>query len=290
MKPALPPRALWVWGESRDLLRGASGAGGRDGETNAQRTFFAFLAAPHGRPDRAITTLYLGGIPLSALAPAAAGPVRGFLTVAHRHGLSVDFLCGDPGWARERQHDNALAYLRAVLAYNRSAPAGGRFNGFQYDVEPYLLKEWPAPILRRDFLRLLDRARAEIEAAATTSGPKLVFGAAIPAWFDQEPFGFLDRAVLDRVDYLALMDYVHAADPLIARAENEIAYAGKVGKRVVIGVETQRLTTEPTATFFAEGDAAMERALSAAARRYQSARGFGGFAVHHLGSYRTFTP
>lgn len=285
-KPTSPPRALWIWGESRALLQKGER---KSGETGAQRAFFEFLAAPHGRADRAITILYLGGIRREALASPAVQQIRDFLTAAHRRGLSVEFLCGDTSWAHAAHHEEALAYLHAVLAYNRTAPTAARFDGFQYDVEPYLLKEWPTPSLRRDFLHLFDRARAEAYAG-TRGHPRLLLGAAIPAWFDQEQFGWLDRAVLDRLDYLALMDYVNNAEALIERAVNEIAYATRTGKRVVIGVETQLLKDEPQATFFAEGNAAMERALSAAARRFASSRGFGGFAIHYLDSYRTFKP
>jgi hypothetical protein len=290
--PATPPRALWIWGESRELLKGG-GSGETGTETAAQRAFFRFIAAPHGRADRAITTLYLGGIRREALSsPAGVAEVRGFLTACHRRGLNVEFLCGDSSWARAERHDDALGHLRAVLAYNRAAGAAARFDGFQYDVEPYLLKEWPAPGLRRDFLRLFERAKAEAAEGAPRGASRLVLGAALPFWFDQEKFGRLDRAVLDRLDYVALMDYVNNPTALIERAANEIAYAGKVGKRVVIGVETQALKEEPMATFFAEGNAAMERALSAAERHYGNGKsaGFGGFAIHFLASYRTFAP
>lgn len=284
--PAQPPRALWIWGESRELLQGGADAGK---ETPAQREFFKFIAAPHGRPDRAVTTLYLGGVRLESLSPAASKDVQTFLTLAHGYGLTVEFLCGDASWARAAFHNDALAFLRAVLTYNRAVPREARFDGFQYDVEPYSLKEWPSLDLRRDFVRLFDRARQEVNADARTSG-KLTLGAATPAWFDRIEFDYLDRLLLDRLDYLALMDYVNRAESLIERAQNEIAYASKIGKRVVIGVETQKLKDEPVATFFGKGNAAMESALSAAARAYKNECGFGGFAIHYLDSYRTFTP
>lgn len=287
-KSPTPPRAIWVWGESRELLRGSQR--NSNGETVAQRAFFTFIAAPHGRSDRAITTIYLGGIARETLtALDASREVRDFLLAAHRRGILVEFLCGDSSWAQREQHEDALGFLRAVLAYNRAAPVQARFDGFQYDVEPYLLKEWPNPALRQDFLRLFERARDEI-TGASRGLPQLVLGAAVPFWFDQEKFDWLDRAILDRVDYLALMDYVNNAPALIERAAGEIAYAGKIKKRIVIGMETQQLKDEPAATFFAEGNAAMERAASAAAQHYARHPGFGGFAIHHLSSYRTFTP
>jgi hypothetical protein len=290
---ARPPRALWVWG-CRDLLEGVSPD--TTAETTAQRTFFDFLAAPHGKSENRITTLYLSGIPREAL---TAKPdtrqrqaARGLLQVAHRRGLKVEYLCGDPSWAWAANHGDALAYLRDVLAYNASEPfAQTRFDGFQYDVEPYLLKEWPAPQLRRDFLALLERARTEITASGKgITAASFPLGAAIPRWFDQVSLNYMDRAMLDRVDYLALMDYVDSAERLIADAENEIAFAAKADKRVVIGVETDRLPEEPGATFFQVGNVGMERALARAAQQYARSPGFGGFALHHRTSYQKMKP
>lgn len=279
-----PPRALWIWGEGRELVQ----EGARiKGETAAQRACFEFIAAPHGNPDRAITTLYLGALRRESLSGAGAEGVRDFLIAAHRRGLKVEFLCGDASWALAANHEDALSYLQAVLTYNQKVPEAARFDGFQYDVEPYSLKEWPSPTLRRDFLRLYDKAR-DLVTKESKGRPRLVLGAAIPVWFDQENLGWLDRAILDRLDYLALMDYVDNPTALVERAANEVAYATKIGKRVVIGVETQALKEEPRATFFAEGNAAMERALSAAAQQYGTVSGFGGFAIHYLASYRTF--
>lgn len=269
-----PPRALWVW-NTADLRH----------DPKAADNFFRFLAAPHECPDRAISTLYFDGMSPKDFADAKTiTELRRFLVKAHQRPVHVEFLCGDSAWGKAENHNEALSNLRAILAFNKAGKSAERFDGFQFDVEPYLLKEWPSPTLTRDYLRLLDKARDEIRVSKT----KLVLGAAIPRFFHNESVGHLDRQVLDRVDYIALMDYVDSSERLIADASPEIEYAGKIGKKVWIGVETQELKDEPKATFYALGSDMMELAFTAAAQHYKNAPGFGGFAIHHWSSYRVF--
>src|SRR5262249_44792017 len=128
--PAAPSRALWVWNTA--VLRH---------DPEAARTFFGFLAAPGGHPDRAITTVFLDGMRPSDFAdPATVRELRAFLAEARgRRHLRVDFLCGAPEWGRAANHETALANLRAVLAFNKGGGSSERFDGIQYDVEPYIL-------------------------------------------------------------------------------------------------------------------------------------------------------
>lgn len=268
------PRALWVW-DTADIRH----------DPAARREFFTFLAAPHGSPDRAITTLFFSGLSETDLAkPGVADEMRAFLKEAHRRRLHVEFLCGDASWAQAKHRSEALAYLQSVLTFNKASASDSRFDGFQFDVEPYLLKEWPNPELRGNYLALLSEARDMIRASKS----RLVLGAAIPRFFGLKTAEFLDRPVLDRLDYVALMDYVDSAERFVNDAGEIVGYAGRTGKYVWLGAETQELKEEPTATFFALGKAAMEQAFAAAAGRYKNAPGFKGVAVHHWNSYRDF--
>lgn len=121
-------------------------------------------------------------------------------------------------------------------------------------------------------------------------------GPAIPFWLDGiEDVTWngqrkrLNEHVQDIYDYVAIMDYRNFAvgrDGIIAHAMDELDYADKTGRKVVIGVETLR--TEPDkVTFFGKGRAVLERELRLAEGEFSSHRSFAGFAVHHLGSYRT---
>ena len=274
---ALPPRALWVWNTDA-LYENAA----------AQAAFFAFVTAPHGKAERAIGRFYVNGLSLENLAAEKRRrSVRAFLREAHRRGRTIEFLCGDAEWARAERHDEGLAYLKAILSFNQMASRPDeRFDGFQYDVEPYSLPGWPDASLRREFLQFFDKSRQ----LRDVSRQSLTLGAAIPRWFDDPKLNHLDREILERLDYTVLMDYVDNADSLIADARNEIEYARKIGKKVWIGVETQKLPDEPKSTFFAAGNAAMEAALTQAASVYRDHSGFGGFALHHWESYRLLRP
>lgn len=272
----LTPRSLWVWNTTAIRAGGA-----------AQDAFFRFLTAPHGEPKNAITTLYFDGVNRKALAdPAVARELRSFLKAAHARHLRVDYLCGDAHWAVEKGMPEALETLNAILTFNQDSAPDERYDGFQYDVEPYSLPEWPSPALRQGLLTLLDRSRAAI----TASGSKLLLTAAIPHWYDQPTHGYLDRAIIDRTDEVLIMDYVRKPENLVADAAGELAYAAKVGKKVWIGVETKDLKETPQVTFFGTGNAAMETALSAALPKLREQPSFAGYAIHPWSSYVTLKP
>ena len=271
--PASTPRSLWVW--KTDSIRASP---------PAQTTFFQFLAAPHGAKTNAIQTIYFDGLDYRQLAdPAIAKGVRGFLRAAHARHLRVDFLTGDPGWVTATGQKDGLRLLNAVLTFNRGGAATERYDGFQYDVEPYSLPDWPAPALRQGMLDLLDKSNVAIKASRT----RLLLSVAIPRWYDQPQFGFLDRAIIDRTDEVVIMDYVTNPTALVADATGELEYAAKVGKKVWVGVETGALPETPNSTFFGRGNTAMESVLSAAVPTLHRYRSFAGYAIHHWESYKT---
>ena len=74
------------------------------------------------------------------------------------------------------------------------------------------------------------------------------FGVAVPRWYDSQT-GWPDntsgiyymRQLMDLVDYTAIMDYVDTSTRIIKDAGAEVLYADENGKKVVIGVETQKV-------------------------------------------------
>ncbi|MFD7154274.1 hypothetical protein ACFV9C_06740 [Kribbella sp. NPDC059898] len=191
----------------------------------------------------------------------------------------------------------AVAEFRKVLDYNRSVPAGARFDGVNVDIEPYLLPEWkePGTTLPTDWLNLLQK----FVDLRNKSGQRLLVGPAIPFWFDSSTCctaitwhgktAPLSDHVQDLTDYVALMDYTDTATGIIARAEHELAYAAAIGKpkSVVIGVETKDLSgtsDPPSVTFYEEGRTYMEAELDKVYAAESSSPAFAGIAMHHYGS------
>ncbi len=270
---AAPPRAVWVWFT----------AGIRE-QPEAQAQFFKFLAAPRGDALHAITTIYFDGMETADFQkPATVIHLRQFLTAAHRRHIRVEFLCGESDWATQAGQPKGLSYLSAVLAFNRTSSPAARYDGFQYDVEPYTLPGWPSLSLENGMLSLLDSSNTAIHA----SKQHLTLGLAIPRWFGQPQFDYLDRKIIDRADEIVVMDYVTTPQHLVSDPADVLTYASKKHKAVWIGVETGPVSEAPKSSFYGLGNAAMENQLKAAWPQFKSQPSFRGYAIHHYSSYTT---
>ena len=268
-----PERALWAW-HGMALVR----------SVEARRSFLEFIRAPKGDPNRRISVIFISEVDPGD--PGSAPAIGDLLADCHQAGIRVDFLCGDPRYAEPARNVGGVSLVDRVLTYNSAQPPERRFDGFQYDVEPYSLPDWPSPRLRSGFLQLFDLSEAEIRK----TGSPLQLGAAIPRWFDAPDLGGLYRDVLDRVDYVAVMDYVDTPRRFVHDASNTVAYASRVGKKAWLGAEATELPKEPMATFYAEGNAAMEAAFTAAQDAFGSSSGFAGVAIEYYDSYLTLRP
>jgi len=268
-----PRRALWVW-HTQSLLQ----------EEKDQESFFKFLEAPKGDPKNRISVIFVSRVGVEDA--SSFNNLRHFIARAHDQKVRVDYLCGDAEYVLPQKQREGLWQLGYVLKFNRQSPKGCRFDGIQYDVEPYALKGWPAKDIVEDYLTFLDRAHHQIK----DSRQKLKLGAAIPRWFDGAELNNLYKSVIDRTDYVAVMDYVDNATHFVEDGANEVAYGTKRGKEVWLGAETSELTDEPRATFFKEGNASMERAFQAAARAFRNRAGFAGVAIEHYEPYRALKP
>jgi hypothetical protein len=96
--------------------------------------------------------------------------------------------------------------------------------------------------------------------------------------------------VIDLFDYVALMDYRHKAegsDSILSHAASEIAYADRVGKKVVIGLEVSPNDLEKV-TFDKAGPKVFEQALLTVENALHDDPSFAGFAIHHYRRYRNW--
>jgi hypothetical protein len=282
--PRPGPRAIWIWeGESYALL----------GDDAAARTAIAFLK------DKAIATAYLYADAYDGRNVIATQPARYRALVRRMHaaGLKVQALLGSGYLHTERyllpEHRRAAqAMLRRVLDYNAAAAPDERFDGISLDIEPHILDAWATRKMEllADFLDMSDALMRQKNAAA----PGLPMGPAIPFWYDGIPLEWKGRRkpmnehVQDLYDYVALMDYRdHAAggDGIVSHARDELDYGARIGKPVVIGVETMpNAIRKVSFHHLREGD--MERELAETARAAAGTPSFGGFAIHHYAAYR----
>jgi hypothetical protein len=197
-------------------------------------------------------------------------------------GVEVEALGGEQRWATTQRPD-MLRFVRSAVRYQRDASPGARLAGIHLDVEPYDLHSWQHDA--RGTARSLVRS---LSAARRAAG-RLPLAADIPFWFDTIGTGgraTLAEAVMRSTDAATVMAYRDAGADVIDVARQEVRIAGRLGKPVTIGVETAEVGPEQV-TFFEEGRAALEVALTDVESEFASDTGFGGVAVHHYESLRS---
>ena len=216
-------------------------------------------------------------------AEAKAGVFASLATEAQRRNIGLLAVSGHPDWALDPAE--LLAWVRAV----RRAQL---YGGLLLDIEPYVLREWDSEPgrtqLMRGYLRALE--------GAVRGARGLPVWAAIPFWFDHDGYRFNGRSllehVLERVDGIVVMayrDHADGSDGILRHTLNEVVAGAALGKRVVIGVQTDDDELDKL-TFYEEGGGAMERELDAVVRALSGGPGFGGIAIHHFDSYRHLRP
>ncbi len=279
------PRAMWVW-DARIVT-----------QPQATSDLLRFCHR-HG-----ITTLYLSAYNLQ---PPYENAYRGFNRQAHREGLTVYALAGDPRWGQTRYHSVPLKWVESVCQLNSKASPQERFDGIHTDVEVYLLsKSWaerPAELLGG----YLDLNVKIAEMIRNLPKPKnadpnfkpLLFGVDVPFWFDDDSsYRILwhgrvklpTQHVLDTVDTITVMAYrnfAEGSDGTIQLVSLELNYADELGKKVVIGQETQEDLFPAYVTFGGTSCAQMRRELEKIQKAVGHRPSFGGFAFHHYESYR----
>ncbi|HBF50385.1 MAG TPA: hypothetical protein DDX04_08480 [Massilia sp.] len=278
------PRAIWTWEEDSYAMLDDPAAAGRA---------IDFLRA------KSIDTVFLyadafGRRNLIVTQPQA---YRRLIRRLHASGLKAYALLGSgylhtERYVLPRHRKEALAMLQRVLDYNKAAAPEERFDGINVDIEPHILDEWSTRkmALLGEFIALSDALMATKRA----SGQTLPLGPAIPFWLDGMRLDYkgqtkpVSQHVQDIYDYVALMDYRdHAGggDGIVSHAMDELQYAERIGRRVLIGVETLPNAIKKV-SFHHLKEADMERELKATAQEVGAMQPFGGFVIHHYGSYR----
>jgi hypothetical protein len=247
-----------------------------------------------------------------------------FIAAAHARCIAVELLVGEARWTLEDYHANAVAVATAAKNFTL-ALSGPRPTAYHVDVEPHGVKDvtsggvvynWlnsgaggtinQRPAMMNQFLDLLEKLKAAL-------GTTLPLHADIAFWLDGStginplqrvvggaPVGaprLAHELVIDATDRVHIMAYRDrafgptcdapscSAEGIYDLSRTEVAYAAKVGKKAVVGVETGDAGDKTS--FFEETVAVMETELGKVNTAYAGHPGMGGLAVHHLAAYRT---
>lgn len=225
---------------------------------------------------------------------------RAFIERLHRRHMKVYALLGSAylhteNYVLPAYREQAEAMFRRVVEYNAAAPATARFDGVNLDIEPHILDQWNDHTRERLLAGFLDMGDALMKIKREHHAT-LAVGPAIPFWLDGIELEWkgvrrpASEHVIDLFDYVAVMDYRHKAegsDSILSHAASEIAYADRVGKKVVIGLEVSPNELEKV-TFDQAGPKVFEQALGTVERALRHDPSFAGFAIHHYRAYRNW--
>ena len=233
--------------------------------------------------------VYLGEGPITKTPQEYQDRLAEFLKEAHASGVKIEALQGNPLWTLKSNHSLAINWVTGYLDFNKKRPPAEKIDGVSLDIEPYLTSEWETgnrEKLKTEFIDLVSHLRRMIDAERGDAPFQL--GLAIPVFYKRE--AEFEEALLKQIDYAALMDYYDAAVDIIENARFHIDLANRLGKKIVIGVETQDLVQmgqgKRRNTFFEEGWTEMEQELKKVANAFIKEPSFGGLAIHAYDSYR----
>ena len=133
------------------------------------------------------------------------------------------------------------------------------FKGIKYDVEPYLTKEWkvkgkPLNTLMHDYLAFLRKAKTALHEKA----PHLWLAVDTPFWWDKDEFALefegerkrFNEHVQDLTDFIVIMSYRCSAKKVLSIVEDEMRYAGRIGKVIFLSLETIQLQHDQDISFW----------------------------------------
>lgn len=222
---------------------------------------------------------------------------RNFNKQAHRRGISVQALAGDPRWAIERYHHRFINWANDILEFNKNSSIDERFDGLHADVEPYLLGKMWEENSKGMLVQYLDITK-KVKDFIVQSGSNILFVVDAPFWYDddtdmwlewQKKFSPGSYHLLDIIDMIVIMDYRNFAqgeNGSILLVKNEVDYAAGIGKKVYIGQETGRGLKPEYVTFGGTNSDYMEKEIKKLADVYIGNPGFAGIAIHHYISYK----
>ncbi len=272
-------KALWVWEE--DTFRMLDDPTWRDDTLDRLR-------------KDGFNTIYLYADYFGDRTPISEdrGLYEAVIEAARERGFRVEALLGSKYLNTNRyvmpdRQAIAKDMLERIKTYNMLVQPSARFDAMHLDIEPYTTDEWKAD--REKVVEWYVEAAREWRRIAHDGDLHVEIGAAIPFWFDRVERGdsTLVVALIESFDYVALMDYRDKAegrDGIIEHARYEVDLAGRLGRKVIVGVETGDTELDKL-TFLQEGRTVLDDELRKVTAAFNGKEGFAGVAIHHLSSY-----
>lgn len=211
-----------------------------------------------------------------------------FLKRAHEEGIRVHALGGDPGWALTEHRDDMLGLADWVMNYNDNVSPEGRFDGVHLDIEPYVLAQW-----ENDHNTIISSWESNLRAfLGNLSESGLELGIDIPFWFDDFTLSDgtgLNEWLISAFDHVTVMAYRNQIDSengIIMLSQDELKLADKMGKKVMVAVNTKEMPQEVHTTFYGHSKEQMEQTLQLLSNSLSSHSSFAGLAIHDIRNWQ----
>jgi len=204
-----------------------------------------------------------------------------FVRQASAAGIEVHAMGGHPIWALTENRSKMLTLVKWVAKYNQEAAADEQIRGVHLDIEPYVMPRW-----RADKESVLRQWMGNIEAfIAEAKAGGLETSVDLAAWLDGTPTpGEADTPfshwMIDRLDHTTLMAFRDKAENIVGLVENQMKYAEKSGKKLVVAVETKESHEGNFVSFHEEGVSEMNRQLQRVAQLLGGYSSYIGQAIH----------
>jgi hypothetical protein len=280
------PTAIWMWEQdSEQVLEHPAKA----------KEMMAFLKR------RNIDTLYLYADAHSGRHLLLSQPqlYKRLIEQLHQRGIKVHALLGSWPLHTERyilpeNREQALLMVQRVLDYNHQAPELSRFDGINLDIEPHVLDDWS--VRKEEYLQMFLNVSESWMTLKRQMNQNIQIGPAMAFWLDGIEIEHAGRRkpasehLQDIYDHVVLMDYrdhAHGPDGILSHASQELEYARKTGKRVMLGVETSPSDIRKLSFNHTTAEQ-MAHELDLVSQTLKGHPAFAGFVVHHYGSYRAW--
>jgi hypothetical protein len=254
-----PEMSTWLW--NTELI---------ETETNEVLSFLT---------KKTVTKLYLqidDDVPISSY--------QQFIRHASKKKIAVYALDGSSSWVDGEQSGDQESFINWMNTYQQKAQKKEQFAGIHLDVEPYLSTVW-----KEDYETAVHRYQTVLSDIHNNAKKlHLRFEADIPFWFDNRLYenntygsGTLSDWVINLADSVTIMAYRNKLDGdngILKLTKDEINYANKQEKEVVIAIETKPL--EETHLSFAGNLKGLNEAIAEIKTSYKRSDSFKGIAVH----------
>lgn len=214
-----------------------------------------------------------------------------FIRRAHEAQIAVHALGGDPGWALTEHADDMLGLADWVNDYNGKVTDDARFDGIHLDIEPYVLNHWDT-----DHEKIIASWEQNVNMfLSRLSGSGLELGIDIPFWFDSYTLANgqnLDEWLIRTFDHVTIMAYrneVESEHGILNLTRNELELADRLGKHVMIGVNTKEMPGESHTSFYGQSKEQMNRKLDHLSSVLGSYASFAGIAIHDIRHWQSMT-